>query len=215
MRCPICPCESALRPRSHFLTCPFGQSLWRVAETLMATHGWPLKYAAHVVKRRLERSLLPKLALQRDALLKENLMNDVLERGDAGKEEKIGLLRELAHKILQGGFGPEQLAMAAAIQEAPAGTVPLVRLICSLEQAVLSPPLVLACFQPDTPRSEVPRTLQCTAEELLARYDSAACPTRLASRCLAVVQLYKRGELFFDLTAVVWLGGDGPLVAQA
>lgn len=131
MRCPICPCESALRLRSHKIGCPFGQSLWRVVEVLMAKHGWPLKYAAHVVKRRLERSLLLKLAMQRDALVKENLMDNSLDRDDAKTAEVAGLLRELAHKILQGGFGPEQLAMAAAIQEAPAGTVPLVRLICT------------------------------------------------------------------------------------
>ena len=67
--CPACFHEGALHPRAHKLGCPVGQRLREAVETLMETHGWPATYAAHVVKRRCERSLLPLLAAQRDALL--------------------------------------------------------------------------------------------------------------------------------------------------
>ncbi len=124
-------------------------------------------------------------------------------------------LRALAHQVLQAGVEPHQLAMAAAIHDAPAGTVPVLVLACDIHQAARSGPLSLARFRPDTPRNAVPRTLHCSAQDLLARYDSAACPTRLASRCLVLVRLYLEGELVFDLSAVVWLGTDGPPQAQA
>ena len=118
-------------------------------------------------------------------------------------------LRPVAHRILQVALGSRQRSMAAAIRRSPVGTVPLLLVQCDHDEVFSCGPRGVLWFNPEVPRSAVPRTLERTAEEILTHYDSAANLPHEGLRCLGMVQIYQGGTLFFDQTSVVFLN-EGP-----
>jgi len=65
VRCEECRTDRAEDPRGHKLGCYTGRKLWGVVEDLMLLHGWSMKFARSVVRRRCRREAL---ALALDAL---------------------------------------------------------------------------------------------------------------------------------------------------